>query len=107
MLRIPRTGGELGRDRERIAAGWLGVAEPEVVDQFLSTHGACRRQLTVAQEPAHIGVRRGVNVDRERRKWIGIHSPESVFFDVVVGFCVERRNVTGTTSQATHCKGEG
>ncbi len=92
MPRVPRTRRHFGRDRERRVVRRVRVFETEVVDQFLDADGVGRRQLAARKETPHVGVRRGVDVDRERGQRIVGHAPKAVLFDPVVRLRIELRN---------------
>ena len=77
MLRVPRAGGHLGRHRERRAFRRVRVREAEVVDQLLDAHRVGGWQRAVVEEAADVRVRRGVDVDRERRERIVARRDES------------------------------
>ena len=66
--RVPRARSDLGVDRERRIAGRRRIVVVEVVDHLLDAHRVLRRQLALVEEPPHVRVRRGVDVDRERRE---------------------------------------
>ena len=88
VLRVPGRLGQLGRDRERHVALRLRVVEAEVVDHLLDANRAGGGSAAVVQEPPDVRVRRGVDVDRERRERLVGDAPEHVFHDRAVGFVV-------------------
>ena len=94
MAWIPRAGGELGRDREWRLTCWLWIVESEVVDELLDAHRAWRRQSSIVEEPPDVGVRRRVDIDRERRERVCVDATKAVLLDGVVGLGVERANVS-------------
>ena len=89
MARVPRRFGDGRRDRERRAVARLRIVVGEVVDQLLDADRILRRQLALVQEAPDVGVRRGVDVDRERRQRLVGRAGPLVVVDPVVGLGVE------------------
>ncbi len=65
MIGVPRRRGELGRHRERLGPRGLRVVVAEIVDHLLDADGVLGRQMPLGHEPPHVGIGRGVDVDRE------------------------------------------
>jgi hypothetical protein len=89
VLRAPRAGGQLGRDREGRLAGRLGIVVAEVVEQLLDAHGVLRRELALHQEATDVGVGGRVHVDREGGERVLRRGQEGVVLDPVVRLGVE------------------
>ena len=63
---VPGTLGRLERHRERPVADGLRVVVAEVVYHLLDPYGIRGRQPAGGEKPAHIGIRRRIDVDRKR-----------------------------------------
>ena len=88
VVLVPRTGPDLGRDRDRRVAGRRRVVEPEIVDELFDADGAGRRQTAFSEHPPDVGVGRGVDVGREGRPRLGADAMKPVFRQVPVGLTV-------------------
>lgn len=64
VVSIPRTAGRFHVDGKGLVPLWLRVVIREVVDHFLDSHGAGRRNLVVLQQTPHVRVGGRVDVDR-------------------------------------------
>ena len=93
MLGIPRTGTDLGVDRERAVPLWLGVVVGEVVDELLDADGVLGRQAALIEEPPGVGVRRRVHVDREGRERVAPRVEEPLLVDARVALGAHRTAV--------------
>ncbi len=94
VLRPPGRLGHRDVDREGVfAAGRRrGVVVVEVVDHLLDPHRVRRRQRAeLLDEAAHVGVGRRVDVDREGRQRLLVHTDEGVVDGRRVGFGVGGR----------------
>ena len=90
MTRIPGAAAtSVVTENGALSSGFWYV-EPEVVDQLFDADGIGRRQRALVQEAPDVRVRRGVDVDRERRQGIVADAAKLVLVDLVVGFGVER-----------------
>ena len=90
MVAGPGRGHLRGGDREGIAAARIGIVVGEVVDELLHAHGIGGRTLPLGEEAAHVGVGRGVHVDREGGERARRGALEAVVLEVVVVLGVER-----------------
>ena len=80
----------------------IGQVVVEVVDQLLDPYRVDGRTPSVIDETAHVGVRRPVHVDGERRQRIGLDAEESVLHDVGVGLGVEVGVVAAREGRTVH-----
>jgi hypothetical protein len=87
---VPRARAQLGVHRERRGAGRQRIGVAEIVEQLLGADGVGRRTRALAHEAAEVGVRRGVDVDRERRQRRGGDGEERVVAQAGVGLGAER-----------------
>ncbi len=71
VIGVPGAARDLGVDRERDVAVGAGVVVGEVVDHLLDADGVGRRQQALVEEPSDVGVRGGVDVDREGGEGVG------------------------------------
>ncbi|HTJ20495.1 MAG TPA: hypothetical protein VL494_27225 [Steroidobacteraceae bacterium] len=84
-LRIPwRRRHFRGYAERHVAARRRHIAVVEVVDHLFHAHGVLRRQLAGVEEATHVGVRAGVDVDRERRDRLVGDEMDRVVVEVLV-----------------------
>ena len=89
MAFVPRARRHLGRDRERLRAGRVGIIVGKVVDHLLDAHRVARRPLSIAEETAHIAVGGAVDVNGKRRERIVSDGEKFVLDDPSVLLGVE------------------
>ena len=63
---VPGALGRLERHRERPVAGGLRVVVTEIVHHLLDAYRIRGRQPTGGEKPAHVGIRRRIDIDRKR-----------------------------------------
>ena len=90
MVAGPRCGHLRRGDREGITAARIGIVVGEVVDHLFHAYCISGRTLTLGEEAAHVGIRRGVDVDGEGRERAGGGTLEAVVPEVVIVLGVER-----------------
>jgi hypothetical protein len=95
-LRIPRRRRHFRGHAERhVAARRRRVSIVEVIDHLLDPHRILRRQLAAVEKAPHVGVRAGVDVDREGGDWLLGDQVHRVVILVLVTLGVRRLLVHG------------
>jgi hypothetical protein len=88
MFGCPGARPYFSRNRERMAAGAVGVCVREIVDQLFQPDRVGRRQCALAQKAADVAVGSRIHVDGEGREWVGRRGEEAILLDARVGLGV-------------------
>src|SRR4051794_41817350 len=97
MAFVPGTRRDLGRDRKRLRAGWIGIVVSKVVDHLLDPDGVTGRTLPIPQKTPDVAVRGAIDVDRKGGERILGDGEELVLHDPAVLLRIELRRINGCT----------